>query len=220
MHTDVGQPKERAAAPKAQVRVARAEDFPAIVDIHNWAIAHTAATFTTKPDTLESAVASWKRHADVYPWFVAQAEGAVLGFALASPFSNRCGFAGTAEVTVYVHPEHTGRGIGKALYAALVAALETKGFKTLVAVIAMPNPASERLHESLGFAKVGVLRRVGWKLGRWYDVGYWQLVLNDSDDAPTPTNAMPSICTDTTGHCSESQQRAASTTEGVRHASM
>ena len=205
MHTDVGQPKERAAAPKAQVRLARAEDFPAIVDIYNWAIAHTAATFKTKPDTLEKVLASWKHRADVYPWFVAQQEETVVGFAMASPFSNRCGFAGTAELTVYVHPDHTGRGIGKALYATLVSALEAQGFKTLVAVIAMPNPASDRRHESLGFTKVGALRRVGWKLGRWHDVGYWQLVLNDSDDAPTAIDGMSSTCTDTTGDCCESQ---------------
>lgn len=205
MPAEFGQPKERAAAPKAQVRVARAEDFPAIVEIYNWAIAHTAATFKTEPDTLESIMASWQRHADVYPWFVAQQEGSVIGFTMASPFSNRCGFVGTAELTVYVHPDHTGRGVGKALYATLVSALEAQGFKTLLAVIAMPNPASERLTESLGFAKVGVLRRVGWKLGRWHDVGYWQLVLNDSDDAPTPIDVTSSTCTDTTGTCCESQ---------------
>jgi len=200
MHTDMRQPKERAAVQKAHVRVARAEDFPAIVEIYNWAIAHTAATFKTAPDTLEDVLALWQRHAGVHPWFVAEQEGSVVGFAMASPFSNRCGFAGTAELSVYVHPDHTGRGIGKALYATLVSTLEARGFKTLVAVIAMPNPASERLHESLGFTRVGVLRRVGWKLDRWHDVGYWQLVLNDSDDAPTPSAATSSTCTGKTGN--------------------
>jgi len=203
MHTEVEPSSERAATGKVRVRSARAEDFPAIVDIYNWAIAHTVATFKTQPETIEQVRAAWERHGATYPWFVAELDGAVVGFTFASPFSNRCGLAGTAELTVYVHPEHTGRAVGKALYATVVSVLEAQGFKTLVGVIALPNPASVRLHEALGFVKVGQLRRVGWKHGCWHDIGYWQLVLNDSDDSPSPADASTGACTDGAGSCGD-----------------
>ena len=97
--------------------------------------------------------------------------------AKAAPWAGRCAYAYSAEVTVYVHPEHHRKGIGRDLYSRLIAVLRDQGYCTLLAGIALPNPASVSLHASLGFRQVACLERVGWKFDRWHDVTYWQLDL-------------------------------------------
>jgi len=99
----------------------------------------------------------------------------------------------TAEVSVYVDPKHHGRGAGTALYGALIPTLAAQGYRTVIAVIALPNPASERLHEAFGFQNVGRLRRVGWKLGQWHDVALWQCILHDGEDEPAPIRTINEI---------------------------
>ncbi len=87
---------------------------------------------------------------------------------------------------MYVHPDHHGRGLGTTLYTRLVATLRAQGYRTLLGGITQPNPASVKLHESLGFRLVAMLEHVGWKFDRWHDVGYWQLDLAADTDAPSP----------------------------------
>ncbi len=176
---------EAAAAP-VTVRRPFLKDFPAILDISNWATCHTAANFKLEPETLDHWVGLWNGEREMFPWFVAEADGAVVGFAVASPFKNRCGFAYTAEVTVYLKPDHTSRKIGTALYTHLIPTLRAQGYRTLIAAIALPNPASERLHAHFGFERVGLLAGVGWKFRRWHDVAYWQLAFCDDGSAPAP----------------------------------
>ncbi len=161
------------------------KDLPAILEISNWATCHTAATFKTEPEKLEHWVDLWKGKAEVYPWLVAELNHAVLGFAMTSPFQGRCGCTHAVEVSVYVHPDHLRQGVGRALYERLIPTLKAQGFRTVIAVIALPNPGSERLHESFGFRKVGELAHVGWKFGKWHDLAYWQLMLSDGDEVPT-----------------------------------
>jgi phosphinothricin acetyltransferase len=173
------------AADKAvTVRRPFLKDFPAILEISNWATCHTAANFKMEPETLEHWVSLWNGQSETFPWFVAELEGAVVGFAMANSFNNRCGFAYTAEVSVYLEPNHVSSGIGTALYTRLIPTLRAQGFRTLIAAIAIPNPASERLHLRFGFRQVGLLRGVGWKFDRWHDVAYWQLALREDDAVP------------------------------------
>jgi phosphinothricin acetyltransferase len=122
----------------------------------------------------------------MFPWVVAaDDDGALVGFAKASPWKGRCAYDWTAETTVYVHPDHHGRGLGRELYRRLVSILEAQGYQTLLGGITVPNPASVRLHESLGFRRVALLEQVGWKFGRWHDVGYWELRLQGDETPPT-----------------------------------
>ncbi len=184
MDVDLSASRAKPTACDISVRRPFLKDFPTILEISNWATCHTAANFRTEPDTLEHWIDLWKGKAERYPWLVAERDGSVVGFAMASPFTGRCGFAYTAELSVYVHPNHAARGVGAALYRQLIPTLEAQGYRTLVAVIAIPNPASDRLHANFGFRRVGVLERVGWKLGTWHDVAYWQCILNDRDEEP------------------------------------
>ncbi len=176
------------ATAKRELHVRRPfmKDFPALLDIANWATCNTAANMKTEPDRLEHWVDLWRGKAEQYPWFVAEQEGTVVGFAMASPFQSRCGYAYSAEVTVYVEPNHMGRGVAGALYGRLIPTLKAQNFRTLIAAITVPNPASERLHAKVGFRKVGTLEKAGWKLGAWQDIAYWQLILHAADGPPEP----------------------------------
>ena len=172
------------------IRLATPDDLPCILAISNRAALHTAANFAVEPETLDEWRHDYELTHEMFPWLVATDEkGAVLGFARASPWQGRCAYAWTAETTVYIHPEHHRRGLGTALYARLVATLRAQGYRTLLGGITQPNPASVKLHESLGFRRVALLEKVGWKFDRWHDVGYWQLQL--AGDIDTPATIMP-----------------------------
>ena len=169
------------------IRLASLDDLPAILAISNHYVLHSTANFAIEPELLESWQESFLATSDKYPWFVAaDTEGVILGFAKASPWKGRCAYEYAAEITVYVQPDQHGRGIGRALYEKLLTTMKAQGFQSVLGGIALPNDASVALHEALGMKRVAVLERVGWKFGRWHDVGYWQRLLQDVDTAPQP----------------------------------
>ena len=122
-----------------------------------------------------------------HPWLVLERDGAVAGFAYASPHRARAGYRWAAEVSVYVAPDAQGEGAGRALYAALLELLRRQGLRVALAGIALPNAPSVGLHEAMGFTPVGVFRAVGWKAGAWVDVGWWQLALGPQGDTEPPS---------------------------------
>lgn len=111
-----------------------------------------------------------------HAWLVAEIEGVLAGYAYGSPHRSRAAYASSCDVAVYVDPAFARRGVGRALYAALLAQLAPR-FHAAFAGIALPNEASVGLHEAMGFTPVGIYREVGWKLGGWRDVGWWQRLL-------------------------------------------
>ena len=147
------------------------------------------------PDAAEMAhrmAASDARH----PWLVAEAGGRMVGYAYASTFRSRAAYDRAVETTVYLAGDAQGRGIGRALYRDLLARLTMAGFTQAIAIIALPNDPSVRLHERLGFASVGVNPAVGWEHGRWIDVGMWQRALTVSlgpgkPEAPAASGSPP-----------------------------
>jgi len=120
-----------------------------------------------------------------YPWLVAELDGAVAGFAYGAEHRTRAGYRWAVDVSVYVDPGAHRRGVGRALYGALLPMVREQGFHMACAGITLPNPASVALHESFGFEPVGVYRAIGWKAGAWRDVGWWQLQLIE----PSPPGA-------------------------------
>ena len=173
------------AISRAIVRLWEPRDSSALSGISNWAAANTIAHFRCPGET----ASQWEERLDVrsdrHPCLVAECDGLPVGYAAGHSFSGGCGFSGVAEVCVYIHHQHTGGGLGTQLYERLIPALTGQGYRCLLALIASPNPASERLHQRFGFRRVGVVERVGWKLGRSHDVGYWQRDLVAPDSAPT-----------------------------------
>jgi L-amino acid N-acyltransferase YncA len=132
-----------------------------------------------------------ERHSARHPWLVAEAAGEVLGYAYGSRHHERCAYRWAADVAVYVGARHHRRGVGRALYGALLPLLARQGMYVVCAGVTLPNDASVALHESVGFKPVGVYRRVGWKFGAWWDVGWWQLQLRPADRSEPPAEPGP-----------------------------
>lgn len=156
------------------VRPCSAQDIPGICNIYNHYIAHTVITFEEAPVSVLDMQKRVDTHTQQFPWLVFEEAGKILGYAYASKWKDRSAYKHTAEVTVYLHPDHCGKGIGGILYRDLFDQLATLNIHVLLACIAIPNTASEKLHEQLGFRQVAHFREVGFKFGRWLDVGYWQ----------------------------------------------
>lgn len=157
------------------VREVRAADAPRIAAIYNHYVRETIVTF--EEETVADAEMA-RRIAETtatYPWLVWEDGGEVLAYAYASSWKRRSAYRFAAESTIYAAPEATGRGIGSQLYPALIARMRTAGLHCAIGGISLPNPASVALHEKLGFVPIGRFREVGFKLGRWVDVGYWEL---------------------------------------------
>lgn len=114
---------------------------------------------------------------DRYPWLVFEKDHTILGYAYASAHRARQAYQWCVEVSVYVHSQAYRCGVGRALYAALFELLRRQGYVNAYAGITLPNPASLGLHEALGFASVGVFRRIGFKFDRWHDVAWLHLRL-------------------------------------------
>ena len=157
------------------IRPATESDLPGILEIENREIKQNFAHFGQTPVSLEQCRSSYEGACGKYPWFVAERDGQVLGFARCGPWKARESYRLTTEVGVYVRADLQGQGIGKKLYAELFPAMKAMGLRTVLAGIAQPNPASNRLHELFGMQYVGTLPNVGFKHGRWISVGYWAL---------------------------------------------
>lgn len=151
------------------------DDAAAVAQIYRPIVENTAVSFELEaPDTaeMESRI---RRITRDYPWLVATDSGRIAGYAYGSRHRERAGYASSVDVSVYVDGAARGRGVGSALYAALLALLERVGtFHRAFAGIALPNDASVALHKKHGFELVGIYREVGRKFDRWIDVAWWQ----------------------------------------------
>lgn len=141
------------------------------------------------PDPLEME-ARIGRYGATHPWLVAEDGGGAVGYAYACPHQERAAYRWAADVSVYVAANRRGEGIGRRLYEELFARLRAQNFQVACAGITLPNEASVGLHERLGFARIGVSPRIGWKTGRWHDVGWWQLELVPAGDG-APLEPLP-----------------------------
>jgi phosphinothricin acetyltransferase len=160
------------------LRPATASDAAAIAAIYNHYVLNTIITFEEEA-VAESEMA--QRITDVreagLPWFVWEESGRVIGYAYASKWKSRCAYRYAVESSIYLDKDATSRGLGTKLYVALIDALRAKGIHSIIGGIALPNDASVRVSEKLGFQKIGQFKEVGWKFEKWIDVGYWELIL-------------------------------------------
>ena len=126
-----------------------------------------------------------------FPWLVAERDGAVAGYAYAGEHRWRSAYRWAVDVTVYISPAHHRQGLGRALYGALLPELAQQGFYTACAGITLPNAASVGLHETIGFELIGVYRDIGYKLGRWCSVGWYQVRLREPEAGVVPSEPRP-----------------------------
>jgi len=162
-----------------RIRDATAGDVETIADIYRTYVDASAVSFEeAAPDAGEILV---RMQADPgLPWLAAESEGGVLGYAYATKHRQRAAYRWSVDCSVYLKAGEGGRGIGRLLYASLLPLLRDLGYHRAYAGIALPNDASVRLHESMGFVLVGVYEAVGYKQGTWHDVGWWQFPLQNA----------------------------------------
>lgn len=168
---------ERGAKKELTIRAASGRDVRAINEIYNEAVLRTTASFDLEPRSEDEARAWLDAHGPAYPVFVAEEGGQVVGWASLSPYATRRGYRYTVEDSVYVHRDNRGRGVGRALLAAVLDAARALGYRAVVAKIADHNEASLALHRQAGFELAGTLHAVGRKFGRWIDVDLMEMVL-------------------------------------------
>lgn len=168
------------------IRPATIDDQQAIMDIYNDAILNLTATFDTEPRTMEKQIIWFQNHREIHPVLVAEflspagggkgVEKVVIGWASLSPWSDRCAYDTTVEVSVYVHKDHRGKGIGNKLLKAVTETGSKLNIHTVLSRITEGNKVSIHLHEKLGYKHIGVMKEVGYKFGKYLDVTMMQLV--------------------------------------------
>jgi phosphinothricin acetyltransferase len=170
----------------AELRVATPADAAAIATIYAPVIRETVISFETAEVPADAMRQRIETTLVRYPWLVAEAAGTVVGYAYATQHRARAAYDWSVDVSVYLAERARHRGLGRALYVALLDLLTAQGYANAFAGITLPNDASVGLHEAIGFTPVGVYRSVGWKLGAWRDVGWWQRVLSSVATPPPP----------------------------------
>ena len=157
------------------IRDITAADLDAVAAIYNH---YVTATTVSYEETAVSVQDFQSRVQQVmeqgYPWLVAEDQGQVVGYAYAARWKDRAAYKNSVEITVYLAQDATGRGWGTQLYRALFEQLKAMGKRMVIGGISLPNPASVALHEKMGLKQVALFPAVGFKFGRWLDVGYWQ----------------------------------------------
>jgi L-amino acid N-acyltransferase YncA len=173
---------------RLEVRDAAAADMPAVQSIYAHYVLHGFGTFDEIPP--DPAAMEAKRRAvaaNGLPWLVATEADAIVGFAYATPFRPRTGYRYSVEDSVYVRDDRRGSGIGLALLEPLIARLGSLGARQVVAVIGdSQNAGSIALHRKCGFEPAGIVKGVGYKLGRWVDIVLMQRALNGGQTTPPP----------------------------------
>jgi L-amino acid N-acyltransferase YncA len=172
------------------IRLATEEDAAAVAAIYRPYVEDSPISFEeTAPDTAEMRRRIAGDVPGYHPWFVAEEDGRLLGYAASSPFRTRPAYRWTVETGIYLSSDAYGRGIGRKLLSTLVDVLKRQGYVAAIGAIALPNDASVALHEKLGFIHTGTYRGVGFKMGEWLDVGLWQKDL--AARSGIPRNPLP-----------------------------
>lgn len=159
-------------------------DSAAMLEIYVHSIATSVATFEIENPTVEDFELRVRKVLAMYPWLVATLDDQIVGYAYGSQHRPRIGYQWTAEVSCYVDERFGGRGIGTQLYNKLISVLKYQGFKNLLAIISIPNPASEALHKKMGFEKAGDFNAIGYKFGQWQHTCWWQAQIGELDQSP------------------------------------
>ena len=162
-----------------KIRSITLTDAKAVADIYAPFVSDNATSFEVVPPDASEIERRIKQIIPAYPWLIFEGGGGVLGFAYGSAHRQRHAYQWSADVSVYIHERARNRHVGRALYAALFDILRRQGFFNAYAGITLPNIGSVRLHESLGFSRVGVYTRVGFKFGSWHDVLWLHLRLSE-----------------------------------------
>ncbi|MEN8905952.1 MAG: N-acetyltransferase family protein [Clostridiales bacterium] len=161
------------------IRKIQLKDAKEISRIYNYYIKNTIITFEENEIDYLEIENRIKNITSKYPWYVYEDNnGNILGYAYASKWKARYSYRFTAETTIYLDSSNTGKGIGLKLYTELLDSLKFLNIHAVMAIISIPNEKSQNIHEKLGFKKAAHFKEVGYKFGKWIDIGYWEMLLD------------------------------------------
>jgi L-amino acid N-acyltransferase YncA len=175
------------------IRLASEDDAGQIRAIYG-PFCYTPVSFEAEAPSLDEMRRRIAALAGKMPWLVCDDGGTVLGYAYASAHRARVAYQWSVEVSAYVAEGLRRRGIGRALYTALLGALPRQGYVNAYAGITLPNAGSVGLHEAVGFTPVGIYEDVGYKLGAWHSVGWWERPLCERPQQPAPPTELSTVC--------------------------
>lgn len=170
---------------KISIRLATVADAKQLLDIYAPYVTDTTVTFEYEIPTVEEFTYRISNTLQKFPYYVALADGEIVGYTYASPFRTRAAYNWVVETTVYIRQDFRGYGLGSMLYSALEETLKNQGILTMIACIAFPNPPSIAFHETVGFHKVGHFFHSGYKLGQWVDVVWMEKHIGLHDENPS-----------------------------------
>jgi phosphinothricin acetyltransferase len=171
------------------IRAAQKSDGEKILEIYRPIVERTAISFETKVPTLFEMENRIESISSKYPYLVFEKDGDILGYSYASQHRTRDAYRWSVDATIYVSEKNRGQKTGEKLYRKLFKILKDLGYFNVYAGITLPNDTSVGIHEKFGFSKIAHYNRVGYKIGAWHDVGWWELVL--SNDRKKPFEPIP-----------------------------
>lgn len=174
------------------LRFASAADVPALLSIYEQYIP-TTVTFEYVLPSEEEFTGRVAAILKTYPYLVIADGSDILGYAYAHPIGSRAAYGWGTELSIYLHPDAAGKGLGSRLYRVLIELLRLQGVRTVYGLVASPNPASEALHAALGFRLMGVQQKAGYKNGRWIDLFWFEQAIASYDPTPKPLIPIPGL---------------------------
>jgi L-amino acid N-acyltransferase YncA len=166
------------------IRLATAKDAEGILNIYGPYVQNTSFTFETDLPSVSDLAKRINDYLKNWPWLVCEINGRIAGYAYGGKYRERTAYQWCVESSIYIHDAFQKAGVGRALYTALIEIFRRQGFRNVYAVINLPNEKSVAFHESLGFEYFATYEKVGYKLGKWKNVGWWRLSVNDYGDEP------------------------------------
>jgi phosphinothricin acetyltransferase len=174
-----------------KIRLVTPADAPAILEIYAPYVENTVITFETITPTVAEMEQRINNVSRQFPWLVWEENNTILGYVYACTHRQRIAYQWSVELAVYIREGHHGKGIGKALYQKLFALLRSLGYYNAYAGVSLPNAGSVALHESMGMKPLAVYHKIGYKLGRWVDVGWWEIELLPKVEGQAPKDPLP-----------------------------
>ncbi|MBD2778835.1 arsinothricin resistance N-acetyltransferase ArsN1 family B [Iningainema tapete] len=169
------------------IRIATQQDAEQILEIYApFCGGDSYVSFETQAPTLEEIQQRIAKVLQKLPWLVCERGGEVIGYVYAQPHRERAAYQWSVDVSVYIREAERRSGVGRSLYTSLFKILALQGYYNAYAVVTLPNPASVRLHEVMGFEQIGIYRGVGYKCGAWHDVAWYELSLRVRENNPAP----------------------------------
>lgn len=176
-----------------EIRPAAECDASSILGILDYYIGNTEVNFDFEPPSLETFRQNAFGAPSPYPFLVCTIDGEIAGYASAGEQFRKAAYRWNAELSVYLRRESTGRGIGTALYNAVIEILKLQGVQNIYGKVASPNPGSEKLHARFGFTLAGTLHRTGFKHGKWHDVLIYEKHIGERDSSPAQIIPFPQL---------------------------